>query len=69
MRLLHWLLRILSAACDQELGPAAEALVELANERGGTDNITLALLRIGDQPAERAAELPAKDEPSEGAGA
>jgi len=64
-----WLLQILSAACDKELGPAAEALVDLANERGGTDNITLALLRIGDQPAERAAELPAKDEPSEGAGA
>ena len=31
--------------------------------------VMLALLRIGDQPAERAAELPAKDEPSEGAGA
>jgi protein phosphatase len=26
---------------------AAEALVRLANERGGTDNITLALLRVG----------------------
>ncbi|MFY9975045.1 MAG: protein phosphatase 2C domain-containing protein [Chromatiaceae bacterium] len=58
-----WLLQVLSAARDQELGPAAEALVELANERGGTDNITLALLRIGDQPAEPAAEPPAMNDP------
>lgn len=64
-----WLRQLLSAASGQELGPAAEALVELANERGGTDNITLALLRIGDKPAERAAEPAAKDDPDEQTGA
>jgi protein phosphatase len=48
----EWLRQILVAASDKELGPAAEALVQLANERGGSDNITLALLRIGDRPAE-----------------
>lgn len=47
----EWLRQILIAAADKDLGPAAEALVQLANERGGSDNITLALLRIGDRPA------------------
>lgn len=46
----EWLRRVLMAASDKDLGPAAEALVQLANERGGSDNITLALLRIGDPP-------------------
>jgi len=61
-----WLRQVLVAASDKELGPAAEALVQLANERGGTDNITLALLRIGDKPAGLAPEPPAKDDPGEG---
>ncbi|MGQ9660430.1 MAG: PP2C family protein-serine/threonine phosphatase [Thermochromatium sp.] len=39
--------QILGAIEDSMLDPAADALVRLANERGGTDNITLALLRIG----------------------
>lgn len=47
-----WLRQVLAAAADKELGPAAEALVQLANERGGSDNITLALLRIGEHPGE-----------------
>jgi PPM family protein phosphatase len=42
-----WLRQILIAARTSDLGLAAEALVRLANERGGTDNITLALLRVG----------------------
>jgi PPM family protein phosphatase len=46
----EWLRQVLIAASDKDLGPAAEALVQLANERGGSDNITLALLRIGDPP-------------------
>jgi len=42
-----WLMQILSSIGDETLESAADALVRLANERGGTDNITLALLRIG----------------------
>ena len=54
-----WLRQILIAAGKSELGPAAEALVRLANERGGTDNITLALVRVGERPEEDgAAPLP-----------
>ena len=43
------LTRILSSldASDGALESAADTLVQLANERGGHDNITLALLRIG----------------------
>jgi protein phosphatase len=48
----EWLRQVLVAAADKELAPAAEALVQLANERGGSDNITLALLRIGERPTE-----------------
>ncbi len=47
---LEWLRQVLIAAADGPLGPAAEALVHLANERGGTDNITLALMRVGERP-------------------
>ena len=46
----EWLRQVLVAAADKDLAPAAEALVQLANERGGSDNITLALLRIGERP-------------------
>ena len=42
-----WLCQVLMASFGNDLEPAAEALVRLANERGGTDNITLALLRVG----------------------
>lgn len=44
---LDWLRQILVATGSTGLGPAADALVHLANERGGSDNITLALLRVG----------------------
>jgi protein phosphatase len=42
-----WLCQVLTASFGNDLEPAAEALVRLANERGGNDNITLALLRVG----------------------
>lgn len=44
-----WLKQILSSIGDDGLESAADALVRLANERGGNDNITLALLRVGEQ--------------------
>ncbi|EGV17347.1 PP2C family protein-serine/threonine phosphatase [Thiocapsa marina] len=43
-----WLCQVLTASFGNDLEPAAEALVRLANERGGNDNITLALLRVGE---------------------
>ncbi|NCC27831.1 MAG: serine/threonine-protein phosphatase [Gammaproteobacteria bacterium] len=42
-----WLCQVLTASFGNDLDPAAETLVRLANERGGADNITLALLRVG----------------------
>lgn len=47
-----WLCQVLMASAGNHLEPAAEALVRLANERGGTDNITLALLRVGGSSSE-----------------
>lgn len=41
-----WLRQLLGVA-DADLGGLADALVDLACERGGTDNITLAILRVG----------------------
>ncbi|HSO81155.1 hypothetical protein [Thiocapsa sp.] len=41
------LCQVLTASFGNDLEPAAEALVRLANESGGNDNITLALLRVG----------------------
>lgn len=49
---VEWLRKVLIAAADKELGPAAEALVRVANERGGKDNITLVLMRVGERLAE-----------------
>jgi PPM family protein phosphatase len=43
------LCQVLTASAGNELESAAEALVRLANARGGNDNITLALLRVGGQ--------------------
>lgn len=47
-----WLCEVLKASAGNHLDPAAEALVRLANERGGSDNITLALLRVGGSSSE-----------------
>jgi serine/threonine protein phosphatase PrpC len=47
-----WLRQVLIAAAGNPLGPAAEALVQLANERGGNDNVTLALMRVGERPTD-----------------
>ncbi len=44
-----WLRQILIAAESETLSVAADALVQLANEQGGTDNITLALVRVGER--------------------
>ncbi|MBK1644102.1 serine/threonine protein phosphatase [Thiocapsa imhoffii] len=41
-----WVRQVLIASARNALDPAAAALVHLANERGGSDNITLALLRV-----------------------
>jgi protein phosphatase len=49
---VDWLRQVMIAVADNPLGPAAEALVHLANERGGTDNITLALMRVGERPTD-----------------
>jgi PPM family protein phosphatase len=66
----EWLKQLLIAATESPLGPAAEALVHLANERGGTDNITLALMRVGERPSAdpadaRAPGVGARDEAPE----
>lgn len=59
---VDWLRHVLIAAvAEPDLGPAADALVELANERGGTDNITLALMRVCDRPEEETEVAPAVD--------
>lgn len=42
----EWLRQLLIAAADSPLGAAADTLINLANERGGKDNITLALVRV-----------------------
>lgn len=42
-----WLCQILIAVCENTLDSAADALIRLANERGGVDNITLAMVRVG----------------------
>ena len=43
----EWLHQILVAVDENSLESAADAMIRLANERGGNDNITLALVRIG----------------------
>jgi PPM family protein phosphatase len=48
-----WLRQILIAVQGNSLDSAADALIRLANERGGVDNITLAMLRVGERVNER----------------
>ena len=50
-----WLRQILIAVQDNSLDSAADALIRLANERGGLDNVTLAMLRVGARIDDRAA--------------
>ncbi|EXJ15118.1 PP2C family protein-serine/threonine phosphatase [Imhoffiella purpurea] len=45
----EWMRQILLAVGENSLESAADALVRLANERGGTDNITLALVKVGER--------------------
>lgn len=44
-----WLRQMLMAVTDNSLDSAADALIRMANERGGNDNITLALIRVGER--------------------
>ncbi|WP_295447520.1 protein phosphatase 2C domain-containing protein [uncultured Thiodictyon sp.] len=46
------LCQLLRAVGTSALDSAAEALLRLANARGGTDNITLVLMRVGEPPAD-----------------
>lgn len=43
--------QLLGAVGSSSLDAAAETLLRLANARGGSDNITLALMRVGERPA------------------
>ncbi|MFO0576209.1 MAG: PP2C family serine/threonine-protein phosphatase [Polyangia bacterium] len=51
---------IASIASAQPAQAAAQALVDLANERGGNDNITVTVLRYGERPPSRP-PAPARD--------
>lgn len=42
---------IASIVGEQQPAVATETLIQLANDRGGEDNISVAVLRIGEQPA------------------
>jgi protein phosphatase len=48
------LCRILLDVVGKPLDPVADELIHLANERGGIDNITLALARVGEATADLA---------------
>jgi PPM family protein phosphatase len=51
------LCRILLDGVGKPLDPVADELIHLANERGGIDNITLALARVGEATAAATADL------------
>jgi protein phosphatase len=44
-----WMRQILISVAENSLDAAADALIRIANERGGNDNITLALLLVGER--------------------
>lgn len=44
-----WMRQILMSVEEHSLDSAADALIRIANERGGNDNITLALVRVGER--------------------
>ena len=44
-----WLRQVLMAVAGNSLDSAADALIRMANERGGNDNITLAMIRVGER--------------------
>ncbi|WP_347338092.1 PP2C family protein-serine/threonine phosphatase [Chromatium okenii] len=43
----EWMQQILMSIEENSVESAADALLRIANERGGNDNITLALLQVG----------------------
>ena len=44
-----WMRQILISVEENSLDSAADALIRIANERGGNDNITLALIQVGER--------------------
>lgn len=46
-----WMRQILMSVQENSLDSAADALIRIANERGGNDNITLALIQVGERLA------------------
>ncbi len=44
-----WMREILMSVAENSLDAAADALIRIANEQGGKDNITLALIQVGEQ--------------------
>jgi len=44
-----WMRQILMVVGENSLDAAADALIRMANERGGADNITLALVKVGER--------------------
>ncbi|WP_295405747.1 PP2C family serine/threonine-protein phosphatase [uncultured Thiocystis sp.] len=44
-----WMRQILMSVDENSLDSAADALIRIANERGGNDNITFALIQVGER--------------------
>ncbi len=54
---------LLSIVSENSLDDAVQKLIDLANERGGTDNITVILVRVGDAFPRGPEEFPPEPEP------